>query len=123
MRLSDQSIDSNIEKEIRKLLAQIIADIHEETEAEQLLSDLLTPAEQVAVAKRLGIAMSLIRGASYEEIKKRLKVSSATVAKVQESMDTPGMKLALSKAATDEWAEKWASKLSSAVNKLMGSKS
>ena len=123
MRLSDKSMDLEIAKEIRKLLTQIIADIHEEAEAEQLLNDLLTPSEQMAVAKRLGIAMSLVRGASYEEIKKRLKVSSATVAKVQESLDTPGMKLALSKAATDEWAEKWATKLSSAVNKLMGSKS
>ena len=113
-------MDLGIEKEIRKLLTQIIADVREEKEAEQLLSDLLTPAEQMAVAKRLGIAMSLIRGASYEEIKKRLKVSSATIAKVQESLDTPGMKLALSKAATDEWAEKWASKLSSAMGKLMG---
>lgn len=120
MRLSDKSMDLGIEKEIRKLLAQIIADVREETEAQQLLNDLLTPTEQMALSKRLGIALSLVEGKSYEEIKKRLKVSSATVAKVQESLDTPGMKLALSKAATDEWAEKWASKLSSAMGKLMG---
>lgn len=123
MRLSDETMDPGLEKEIRKLLTQIIADIRDETEAQQLITDLLTPGEQVALAKRLGIGLSLVRGESYEEIKKRLKVSSATVAKVQESLDTPGMKLALSKAATDEWAEKWASKLSSAMGKLMGNKS
>lgn len=120
MRLSDETMDPGLEKEIRKLLAQIIADVREETEAQQLLDDLLTPTEQMALSKRLGIGLSLVRGESYEEIKKRLKVSSATVAKVQESLDTPGMKLALSKAATDEWAGKWASKLSSAMGKLMG---
>lgn len=120
MRLSDETMDPGLEKEIRKLLTQIIADIHDEAEAEQLLNDLLTPTEQMALSKRLGIGLSLVRGESYEEIKKRLKVSSATVAKVQESLDTPGMKLALSKAATDEWAQKWASKLSSAMGKLMG---
>jgi uncharacterized protein YerC len=120
MRLSDQVMSEPIENEIRQLLSQIIADIRSENEAQVLISNLLTETEQLAVAKRLAIALFLKRGQSYENIKQSLKVSSATVAKVQESLDTPGVRLALRKVETDEWAEEWAGKLSKAFSKLLG---
>lgn len=109
-----------MEEEIEDLLIQIISDIKGADEAKVLLSDLLTETERVAIAKRLAIALSLTNGKSYEEINESLKVSSATIAKVQESLDTDGMRLAIEKIRIDDWAGDWAGKLSGAFGKLLG---
>lgn len=123
MRSSDQAINVAMEEEIEDLLVQIISDIKGADEAKILLSDLLTETERVAIAKRLAIALSLTNGKSYEEIKESLKVSSATIAKVQESLDSDGMKLAIEKIRIDDWAGDWAGKLSGAFGKLLGKSS
>lgn len=123
MRSSDQAINVAMEEEIEDLLVQIISDLKGAAEAKILLSDLLTETERVAVAKRLAIALSLTNGKSYEEIKESLKVSSATIAKVQESLDSDGMKLAIEKVRIDDWAGDWAGKLAGAFGKLLGKSS
>lgn len=120
MRSSNRAINFAMEEEIEELLVQIISDIKGADEAKILLSDLLTETERVAIAKRLAIALSLTNGKSYEEIKESLKVSSATIAKVQESLDSDGMKLAIEKINIDDWAGDWAEKLSGAFGKLLG---
>ena len=121
MRLSNKNLTKPLETEIRQALLRIIADIRTTEEAHTLISDLLTETEQLAIAKRLAIALFLTKGKSYEEIKQSLKVSSATVAKVQESLSQAGIKLALSKIKTDEWAGVWASKISQTLGRLLGS--
>lgn len=123
MRSSDQAINVAMEEEIEDLLVQIISDLKGVGETKALLSDLLTETERMAVAKRLAIALSLTNGKSYEEIKESLKVSSATIAKVQESLDSDGMKLAIEKVRIDDWAGDWAGKLSGAFGKLLGKSS
>ena len=120
MRLSNQNLTKSLETEIRQALLQMIADVRTSEEANILISDLLTETEQLAVAKRLAIALLLTKGKSYKEIKQNLKVSSATVAKVQESLSQKGIKLALDKIKADEWAGNWAAKISQTVNKLLG---
>lgn len=120
MRLSNQNITKSLETEIRQALLRMIADVRTPEEANTLISDLLTETEQLAIAKRLAIALFLTQGKSYEEIKQSLKVSSATVAKVQESIGQAGIKLALNKIKTDKWADNWAAKISQTVNKLLG---
>lgn len=109
-----------MEEEIEELLVQIISDLKGVGETKALLSDLLTETERVAIARRLAIALSLTNGKSYEEIRESLKVSSATIAKVQESLDSDGMKLAIEKIRIDDWAGDWAGKLSGAFGKLLG---
>ena len=52
------------------------------SDAVLLLQDLLTKSEITTLSKRLGIAKLLIKGASYEEIEKNLKVSHSTIAKI-----------------------------------------
>lgn len=119
MRLSNKNLIKSLETEIRQALLQTIADVRTPEEADALISDLLTETEQLAIAKRLAIALFLTQGKSYEGIKQSLKVSSATVAKVQESLNQAGIKLALNKIKTDKWAGKWAAKISQAVDKLL----
>lgn len=106
--------------EIDDIFAQIICDIKNVNEAKAIFSDLLTETERIALSKRLAAALSLTHGKSYEEIKKNFNVSSATIAKVQESLDTPGMKLAIEKAGIDEWADGWAKRLTPLFEKILG---
>ena len=51
-------------------------------EAVDLLTDLLTPAETIMLAKRIRIAKLLINGKNYDAIGKSLRVSQSTIAKV-----------------------------------------
>lgn len=100
------------------MLYQLIVDTTESSEAKQLLSDLLTEAEMTAVTKRLAIAVYLDKGRSYENIKNNLKVSSATIAAVAESMGNPGIQEALRKIKAEAWAEEWSQKVARVVKKL-----
>ena len=120
MRLSQAVIHGDGERKIHQLLVQVIADVRSAEDTQDLLNNLLTETEKVAISKRLGIALLLTDGKSYDEIKQVLGVSSATVAKVQEMLDTPGIKIALSKIRDDRWASIWAKKFSDAIEKLVG---
>ena len=120
MRLSHDALSTEIDEEIARLFVQVASDVRSPEDMDVLLRDLLAETERLAIAKRLAIALFLTEGKSYDQIKKLLKVSSATVAKVQEMLDTPGMKLALRKIHDDQWASQWAKKLSGAVEKLVG---
>lgn len=119
MRLSHDALSTEIDEEIARLLVQVVTDVRSPEDMDVLLRDLLAETERLAIAKRLAIAVFLTEGKSYDQIKKLLKVSSATVAKVQEMLDTQGMKLALRKIRDDRWASQWAKKLSGAVEKLV----
>ena len=104
---------------IYKILAQIIADTSSPDEAQALISDLLSETEREGIAKRLAVALMLANGKSYNEIKKQLGVSSSTIARIQESLDKPGIKIAISKVRTDEWAGKLANKFAGALDKFL----
>ena len=62
----------------------------------------------------MAIAYYLKKGRSYANIKENLKVSSATIASVQEITDTKGVQLAIKKVEAEEWANKWSEKISKA---------
>ena len=106
-------------EQIYKILAQIIADTSSADEAQALISDLLSETERQGIAKRLAVALMLANGKSYNEIKKQLGVSSSTIARIQESLDKQGIKIAISKVGTDEWAGKLANKVAGALDKLL----
>jgi TrpR-related protein YerC/YecD len=60
-----------------------IAALKNSREAAQLLTDLLGKQELEMIAKRLKIAELLLKGNTYEEINRIIKVSYATIARVQ----------------------------------------
>lgn len=101
------------------ILFQVLKDAINPDEVEVLLKDLLSDVELKMVAKRLAIAIYLDKGRSYENIRQTLKVSSATIAAVQEKMSNPGIKLALQKIKTDDWAQDWTDKLTSVFRQLV----
>jgi uncharacterized protein YerC len=122
MQVSKQKLNKTIEKQIFGIFYQLLADIKSPTEGQILMHDLLSETERQVVAKRLAIALFLDKGRSYENIKTTLKVSSATIASVQDQMGNPGIQLALNKIKAEEWADEWAGKISSIMGKIIPSK-
>lgn len=98
----------------------MMADTTDPDELAQILEDFLGETQHLALAKKLAIVVFLDKGRSYENIKETLKVSSATVATVQEQMGNPGIQAALRKVKAEEWAEKWSHRIGSWMRMLTG---
>lgn len=94
---------------------QLVVDIKTPEEAINILTSLLSETELTAVTKRLAVAYWLRNGRSYENIRDNLKVSSATIAAVQQALNEPGWKQALKKVTAEEWATKWENKIKSVL--------
>lgn len=122
MQVSKQKLNKTIERQIYSIFYQLIADLKTESEVKTVFDDLFSETERQVVAKRIAIGLFLDKGRSYENIKNTLKVSSATIASVQESMGNPGMQMAINKVKAEEWAGAWAGKISSLVGKIIPKK-
>lgn len=118
MQVSSQKLNTTIENQVFEILFQVIHDSRSRREVKTLLHDLLSETEISVVAKRLAIAIYLDKNRSYENIKAVLKVSSATIAQVQQKMGSPGIQLALQKVKAEEWAQGWSDKLSAVFRQL-----
>ena len=86
---------------------------------EEILGDLLTNTERIAMMKRLGIAVYLDKSRSYEDIKNNLKVSSATIASVAETMGNPGTIEVVKRIKAEEWASDWTDKISRSIRRIL----
>jgi TrpR-related protein YerC/YecD len=118
MRISEKKMHNALKGQIEKTLAQVIADLKNPEEAITFLSNFFTESELETYAKRLAVAYWLKKGRSYANIKDNLKVSSATIATVQEMIDTEGIKLAMKKMEAEEWASQWAERISKVLPKI-----
>lgn len=119
MQISNKRLNKVLEKQVFEMLYQMLADSDDPKEIKLLLEDLLSGAEQTSMAKRLAIAVYLDKGRSYENIRENLKVSSATIASVAESMGNPGITAALQKVKAEEWAEGWSGKIERLVKRFL----
>ncbi|QQS39022.1 hypothetical protein IPM62_00170 [Candidatus Woesebacteria bacterium] len=111
MRTSNKKLNLSLQKQVYSLFNQLIVDIKGNDEAELIMRDFFKDSEYEMFAKRLAIAYWLKKGRSYANIKKNLKVSSATIASIQQTMDKKGIKHALKYVEADEWASKWSEKI------------
>lgn len=121
MQISPKKLNKTLEKQINLMLVQALSEVNDPTQIEEILKDLLTETERVAVMKRLGIAIYLDKGRSYEDIKNNLKVSSATIATVAESTGNPGIVELLKRIKAEQWAEDWTNKISRGIRKMLPS--
>ncbi len=110
MRSSKNTLNTSLKKQVYGLLEQVIVDIKTSEDAKLFLSDFLKESEYEMLAKRIAIAYWLKKGRSYANIKQNLKVSSATIASVQQEIDKKGIQFAVKLMEADEWASKWADK-------------
>lgn len=98
----------------------LLAEIDSPEEVKMILSDILTEAERAAVIKRLGIALYLDKGRSYEDVKNNIKVSSATIATVAENLRNQGWQEAIKRIKAEEWASAWTGKISERIKRVFG---
>src|SRR3970282_3007847 len=94
MKKTESPVNKTLAKEIKRLFIQLITDLDKAKDADLFFRDFLTAAEMDTLVKRLAIAYWLKKGRSYENIKKNLQVSSATIASVQTMMKSKVFKLA-----------------------------
>ncbi len=111
MQISSQNLSKVETAKIQSQFVQLLADLGH-SDATTFFEDFFSETEKVVLAKRLAIAILLHKGKPYGEIAKSLNVSSATISAVAEMLIKPGIVTALQKIQEDEWAEKWASKVS-----------
>lgn len=81
-QVSRAPLEKQIGRKIRQAFRESLARISSEQEMENYIFDLFTPTERIMLAKRLAIAALLTKGLPYQQIADRLKVSTATVARV-----------------------------------------
>ncbi len=116
MRLSSKKLTSKIRREILVCLYQLIADLNSEKEAANFCQQLLSPAEQIALAKRLAILWALKKGQKYSQIRSQFHISPATIAKLQAELNRPGVLEILRHLEAEEWATRWEKKIKNILN-------
>lgn len=114
-----QELNPIIKKQVLGMLYQLLSDIKNSDEVQTLLTDLLPDQDLTNIAKKLAIAVYLDKGRNYSNISETLKVSSATIASVAETMGNPGIQAALRQIKADQWADEWSTKISSVVKKIL----
>ncbi len=119
MQLSSNPLNKSIEKQLSGMMYGILAELDTPEEIKTVMADLLTEGERVAILKRLGIAVYLDKGRSYEDIKNNIKVSSATIASVAENTGNPGWQEMVKRIKADEWAEEWTNKITRGIKKIL----
>ena len=121
MQVSKKNVNKQVEKRIFKALYQVLADLRKPEGVKKFLDDVLSKTERTVLAKRLGIAWYLNKNRSYDVIRQDLKVSSATIATVQQGLEKSGegIKLALKTIEADEWAGEMAEKVKESFKNLL----
>ena len=117
MRTSSLKLNPALKKQIGKTFSQLIADIKTPEEADVFFKDFFNQSEYETFIKRIAIAYWLKKKRSYSNIKNNLKISSATIATIQNTIDSEGIKLALKKIEAEEWATIWAEKIQKFIKK------
>jgi len=111
MQTSSKKLTKKQQPQIIRQFATLLSDLQHPDECQIFFESFLTKTEQNVFTKRLGIIWMLHQKKSYEEIKKKLKVSSATISSVARQMDEEGSKIIVNKLRVDDWAENWAKKI------------
>ena len=119
MQISARKLNKTLENQISRMLLEVLAGIKSPALMAEVLADLLTATERVAMMKRLGIAIYLDKGRSYEDIKNNLKVSSATIATVADGMGNSGIGEVIKRIKAEEWASDWTDKISKGLRRVV----
>ena len=118
MQISKKKLTPKVKKQVYDLFYKVVADIRNPQEAKEFLESFLGNNEKEAISRRLAIAYLLKNKKTYAHIKDYLSVSSTTVASIAREMNKEkGFEVAFKKIQADEWADKWAKKITQVFNK------
>ncbi|MDP2637459.1 MAG: YerC/YecD family TrpR-related protein [Candidatus Levybacteria bacterium] len=81
-QVSNHPISKTVADRIFEIFLKSLVKIHNQEEADQFISDLLTPTEKIMLSKRLAIALLLRKNYDYRAIQEIIRVSAATIASV-----------------------------------------
>lgn len=81
-QISKYPISKEVADRIFEVFLKTFVEIKSKEDADQFISDFLTPTEKIVLAKRLAIAFLLEKGCDYQTIQKIIKVSAPTIASV-----------------------------------------
>lgn len=82
-RVKYQSLTEIERKKFLGELYDMIALLKSREEVKQFFKDLLTLSETVMISRRLQIAMMLLEGFTYRDIRNKLKVGASTIVSVE----------------------------------------
>jgi uncharacterized protein YerC len=89
-QVSKYPISDQVLSKIFETFLSTLTRIQNPSEADSFIHHLLTPTEKIMIAKRLFIALLLLKGYQYREISEYIKVSTSTVASVHNSIKLDG---------------------------------
>lgn len=90
-RISKHPNEKMIENKVYKIFINSIKNINQTVGVVSFLNDLLSPQERIMLAKRIGVAYLLLQDKyTYEDIKKTLRVSLGTIAKIHAVLAVQG---------------------------------
>lgn len=78
-QISKRFLKPEVEEKIKSLFFDCLARCHSQGVAESFIDSLLTETEKVMIAKRVAIALMLLKGRTSVEVQNTLKVSGQTV--------------------------------------------
>jgi TrpR-related protein YerC/YecD len=103
-QVSRYPISKKVADRIFEVFLKTLVEIKSNEEADQFISDLLTPTEKIMLAKRLAIAYLLEKGYDYRTIQKIIRVSAPTITSVNNARryGKEGYRRLISKITRDE---------------------
>jgi uncharacterized protein YerC len=90
-QVSRKPIHKDVYYSIRDDFIWILSSLRSQDETKAFIYDFFTKTERLMLAKRLAIAMMLHRSHSYEDIKFILHVSTSTINRVANWLDSGGI--------------------------------
>lgn len=106
-QVSKYPIPSSLAERIFEVFLKALVKTKSTSEARILADDLFSPVEKIMLAKRLGIAFFLLKGHTFREIVRILRVSLPTIALVNEKINygSKGYQMVLSRISKEERLE------------------
>jgi len=89
-QVSKYPVSPKVYERIFEILFQAAVKIKNKKEAEEFFNDILSPTEKIMLAKRISIALLLVKKYDYRAIRRILHVSSPTIADVSASLRYTG---------------------------------
>ena len=120
-QVSKRYLSPNAQKRMYEILIKAISKASYSQDIIQFLTDLLSPTEQIMLAKRLAIAYLLLKGTwTHREISKILKVSVTTIQRVSFTINTggKGYKKIIGALTRDEKIEAFIEKLTDTITSI-----
>lgn len=119
-QVSRLPLEKDVEEQITKEFWWIITNLQDEKDVKKFLGDLLTKTERIMLIKRLAVALLLVKGYSYGQIRAVLKVSPTTTNQMQRWLEKggEGYKLVIERLLKKEKMELFFKKLNNFLDQV-----